>query len=138
MTSKTGSHIAIGTLFEAVRLNAELDAAAQSHLQKCDVCQGRQHWMATAASLRPTELALDPPDDVMDKVLALGRPSGLSRLRRLIVATLSFDSFGALAPAGVRRAETAERHMTFDAKRREPAEAPDGHKAEEDQARADG
>jgi hypothetical protein len=115
MTSKTGSHIATGALFESVRLNAELDPGARTHLEECDVCRGRRSWMEAATRLGPNEMTYDPPDAVMDKVLSLGRNRGLERLRKFIIASLSFDSFNALAPAGVRRAETTERHMTFEA-----------------------
>ena len=115
MSSDTGSHIATGTLFESARLNAELEPDAKAHLEECDICQGRRRWMEAAARLGPNEMKYDPPDAVMNKVLRLGRNRGLDRLRKFIVASLSFDSFNALAPAGVRRAETAERHMTFEA-----------------------
>jgi len=115
MTSKTGNHIATGTLFESARLKAELDPSAKTHLEECDHCQGRRRWMEAATRLGPKERTYDPPDAVMDKVVRLSRNRGLDRLRKFIVASLSFDSFNALAPAGVRRAETAERHMTFEA-----------------------
>jgi hypothetical protein len=115
MTSNTGSHLATGTLFESVRLKAELDPGARAHLEECDLCQGRKRWMEAATRLGPNEVKYDPPQAVMDKVLRMGRNNGLDRLRKFILASLSFDSFSALAPAGVRRAETTERHMTFEA-----------------------
>jgi hypothetical protein len=116
MTSNTVSHVEIGTLFEAARLNAVLDSGAQSHLEGCDLCRSRMNWMKTATSMGPAELSYEPPEEALNRVLKLGRASApLKRLRKFIVASLSFDSFAALAPAGVRRAESAERQMTFEA-----------------------
>jgi len=116
MNPKTGSHIATGTLFESARLNAELDPDAKAHLEECDVCRRRRHWMEAATRLGPKEMtSYDPPGDLMDKVLRMGRHNGLDRLRKFIFASLSFDSASVLAPAGVRRAEAADRHMTFEA-----------------------
>jgi hypothetical protein len=110
----TSSHIAIATLFEAARTKAELDTAAQSHLQGCEVCRATLSWMERAADLGAQEKQYEPPPAVMDKVLRLGRSSGaLKQLGNFIVAALTFDSLGSLAPAGVRRSEMASRQMTY-------------------------
>jgi hypothetical protein len=116
MESKISSHIAIGTLFESARMKAGLDASFQSHLNDCDLCRGRLSWMETAASLGNRELGYEPPKALLDNVLALGRRPGLlKQLRNFIVASMTFDSFNNLAPAGVRHATTAARQITYEA-----------------------
>jgi hypothetical protein len=110
------SHIAIAALFESARMNAALDAAAQSHLEGCDVCRGTLSWMQMAAGLGPNEVSYEPPADLLDKVHRVGRnPGRMKQLRSFIVAALTFDSFTNLAPAGVRRSEAASRQMTYEA-----------------------
>ena len=110
------SHIATEALFESARLHAELDAVAAQHLADCDLCRNRLSWMEVATSLGRQEAAFEPPEPVMDNVLRMGRSPGVfKQLRNFIVASITFDSFGALAPAGVRRAEAAARQMTFEA-----------------------
>src|SRR5215467_7190493 len=77
--------------------------------------RGRLSWMETTADLGPQEMINEPPQALMEQVLRLGRSGTLKRLRQFIVASLSFDSFSNLAPVGVRRAETADRQLTFEA-----------------------
>jgi len=109
-------HIEIGALFESVRMNRELDGEAQSHLKECDECRERVHWMGTAAALGPQELEFEPPKELLDRVLRIGRaPDYLKKLRNFITATLTFDSLRDLAPAGVRRTESASRELTYEA-----------------------
>jgi hypothetical protein len=116
MEAVNNSHIAIGTLFEAVRMKAGLDTVSQSHLNDCDLCRGRQSWMATATSLGTHELQYEPPQDVLARVVQLSRRPGLlKQLQNFIVASLSFDSFSNLAPAGVRQTETTSRQVTYEA-----------------------
>jgi hypothetical protein len=114
MTTSDNSHIAIDTLFEAARMKAELDAAAQSHLESCDHCRATLSWMETAAGMGVKETTYEPPQDAMEQVLRLGRNTRrLKQLRHFIVAALTFDSFNSLAPAGVRRSETTSRQVTY-------------------------
>jgi hypothetical protein len=111
----TNDHIPAATLFECARLKAELDTAARSHLNTCDMCRGRLSWMEVAAQMGPQESAYEPPQSVMDTVLRLGRDtSRLKQLRNAIVALLTFDSFNSLAPVGVRRGEMTSRQMTYE------------------------
>jgi hypothetical protein len=116
METTNSSHIAIGTLFESARMKVGLDTASQSHLNDCDLCRGRHSWMEAATSLGHQELEYEPPRDVLDKVLQLSRrPSLIKQLRNFIVASMTFDSFNNLAPAGVRHAETTVRQITYEA-----------------------
>ncbi len=116
MSSRMSSHIDIGTLFESARVKAEMDEASQSHAASCELCRSRIHWMRTAASLGTHELQYEPPQAALDQVLRFGRsPQFLKKLRNFITASLTFDSFSSLAPAGVRSMEGASREMTFDA-----------------------
>src|SRR5450631_3187415 len=113
MESTEVRHIAIGTLFESARLKAGLDTVSLSHLNGCDQCRGRLHWMETAASLGTQELEYEPPQDLLNNVLKLGRRPGLlKQLKNMIVASLTFDTFSNLALAGVRHTETAARQVT--------------------------
>src|SRR5581483_10691805 len=99
-------HIEIGILFESVRLTRELDGGAQSHLKECEECRKRLHWMRTAAALGPQELEFEPPKELLDKVLRIGKaPDYLKKIRSFITASWTFDSLKDLAPAGVRRTE---------------------------------
>ena len=109
-------HIALVSLFERARLNTELDGSAQAHLNSCHLCRGRLDWMQVAAGLGVRELSYDPPQQVMETVLRLGRDSSrLKQLRNAVVALLTFDSFKQLAPAGIRSAEaSSSRQMTFE------------------------
>ena len=68
------------------------------------------------ASAMGRELEHEPPQSIMDSVLRIGRgPSRLKQLRNFIMASLTFDSFSNLAPAGVRRTEDLSRQLTFEA-----------------------
>jgi hypothetical protein len=115
MTAKYNNHIEVGTLFERARLKTELDSASQTHLADCDLCRGRLSWMETTAGLGAQELAYEPPQSVMDKVLRLGQASRLKQVRNFIVASLTFDSFRDLASLAVRGADVASRQMTYEA-----------------------
>jgi hypothetical protein len=108
-------HLAIAGLFERARFKIELDSAAQSHLNSCDMCRQRLSWMEVAAELGPRELAYEPPKSLMDNVLALGRnKSLLKQVSNAIVALLTFDSFKDLAPAGVRHSKPMSRQLTYE------------------------
>src|SRR5262249_53580410 len=116
MSSGKSSHIDIGILFESARLNAGLDEASQSHAATCDLCRSRIHWMRAAAELGTREVEYEPPKSVLDNVLRFGRsPQYLKKLRNFIVASLTFDSFNTLAPAGVRSTQNASRELTYGA-----------------------
>jgi hypothetical protein len=113
--SMSTNHIPVASLFERARLKTELDSAAQTHLDDCDLCRNRLNWMEVAAGLGPNELSYEPPQSVMNSVLRMGRNgSRLKQLRNVIVALLKVDSFTQLAPAGVRHGETTSRQMTFE------------------------
>ena len=73
-------HLAIAGLFERARFKIELDSAAQSHLNSCDMCRQRLSWMEVAAELGPRELAYEPPADSGDTGTRPARAS--SRTRR--------------------------------------------------------
>src|SRR5579885_2209345 len=110
------SHIEIEVLFESARMNRELDSIAESHLRECDACRDRLHWMQTAAALGPKESENEPPKELVEKVLRIGKaPDYLKKIRSFIVATLTFDSARDMAPAGVRRTESTSREMTYEA-----------------------
>jgi hypothetical protein len=116
MESTNNSHIEIGSLFETARLKAALDTASQSHLRDCDLCRSRLSWMETAASLGAKELEYEPPQAILDNVLKFGRGPGLlKQLKNFIVASMTFDSFTNLAPAGVRHSAAAARQFTYEA-----------------------
>jgi hypothetical protein len=72
--------------------------------------------MRSAAELGARELQYEPPKSALDNVLRFGRsPQYLKKLRNFIVASLTFDSFSHLAPAGVRSSESASRELTYNA-----------------------
>jgi hypothetical protein len=71
--------------------------------------------MKSVSSLGADEPAYEPPDAVMESVLALGRSeSRLKKLRNVVAASLTFDSFND-APAGVRQNDAVSRQMSFEA-----------------------
>ena len=108
----TTNHIPLVTLFERVRMKAELDGKSLSHLGSCDSCRNQLKWMEIATELDPD----GPPQSVVDRAVQIGRSGfGLKQLRKVIVALLTFDSFKDLAPAGIRSSESASRQMTFEA-----------------------
>jgi hypothetical protein len=114
MTSENSNHIGIEVLFESARMNVALDSSSRLHLDACEICRGRLHWMQTATELGARELQYEPPSSVLNEVLGLAqRPGYLKKFRNFIVASLTFDSFNSLAPAGVRRSEAASREMTY-------------------------
>jgi hypothetical protein len=114
MSSGKSSHIDIGILFESARVNAGLDEASQSHAASCELCRSRIHWMRAATELGPHELEYEPPKTALDHVLRFGRsPQYLKKLRNFVVASLTFDSFNSLAPAGVRSTQSASHELTF-------------------------
>ena len=114
MSSGKSSHIDIGILFESARVNAGLDEASQSHAASCELCRSRIHWMRAATELGPHELEYEPPKAALDHVLRFGRsPQYLKKLRNFIVASITFDSFNSLAPAGVRSTQSASHELTF-------------------------
>jgi hypothetical protein len=116
MSSGESSHIDIGLLFESARANAGLDEASQSHAANCELCRSRIHWMRTATELGPHELQYEPPEAALNHVLRFGRsPQYLKKLRNLLVASLTFDSFNDPAPVGVRSSASASHELTFDA-----------------------
>ena len=110
------NHISIATLFERVRLKTELDSAAQSHLEACTFCRNQLSWMEVAAGLGPKQLAYEPPESLMAKVLQIGRnTSRLKQLRNVIVALPKWDSFSEPAPVGIRHGEPSSRQIIFEA-----------------------
>jgi hypothetical protein len=114
MSSGKSSHIDIGILFESARVNAGLDEASQSHAASCELCRSRIHWMRAATELGPHELEYEPPTAALDHVLRFGHsPQYLKKLRNFIVASITFDSFNSLAPAGVRSTQSASHELTF-------------------------
>jgi hypothetical protein len=115
MSAKHKDHIEIVTLFERARTKKEMDPLSQTHLDDCELCQGRLSWMEATATLGAKEPSYEPPQSVMDKVLHLGRPSRLKQLQNFIVASLTFDSFRDLASVTVR-GEAASRQMTYEAR----------------------
>jgi hypothetical protein len=116
MSSGKSSHIDIGILFESARENAVLDETSRSHAAGCDLCRSRIHWMRAAAELGAHELQYEPPKSALDNVLRFGSsPQYLKKLRNFIVASLTFDSFNSLAPAGVRRSESASQELSYNA-----------------------
>jgi hypothetical protein len=109
------NHVAIGALFESVRLDRQLDHNAQSHMEECEFCRERVNWMQTASKMAAQE-TYDPPEGILTQVLRLGRNRSLLKpLLNLIVASVTFDSFFALAPAGIRRTEDFSRQLTYEA-----------------------
>ena len=70
--------------------------------------------MQTATELGAREMQYEPPPSVMDEVLGLVRKPGyFKKFRNFVVASLTFDSFKNMAPAGVRRTEATSREMTY-------------------------
>ncbi len=111
------NHIDTGILFEAARLNLEMDAEAASHLERCPMCAGRLGWMTMMPRFGSVENAYEPPESALENVLALARdPLGLKRLRDCMTAALTFDSFE--QALDVRRGETGmgSRHLTYAAR----------------------
>src|SRR4051812_11493521 len=105
MTFMINAHIEIGRLFEAARMQTELDKESQSHLEQCQTCRGQLSWLKSAASLGTREMAYEPPDAVLNTVLGFGRPGYLKKFSNFIIASLTFDSLTSPAAVGVRRAE---------------------------------
>lgn len=116
MAATPRKHIDIGALFEFARLRAELDTASKAHLEDCAVCLDRVSWMQTAAETGSDERVYEPPEAAIENVLRLVRqPGQLKRLGKFVTASLTFDSSTSVARAGVRRAESASREVTFEA-----------------------
>lgn len=115
MNPRNNSHVDIGALFEFAKMKVELDAASKSHLEDCAVCMDRLSWMQTAADLGHREQEFEPPQEVLESVLSLGRrPGHFKQISNFVIASLTFDSSNSLAIAGVRHSESASREMTFE------------------------
>src|SRR5437667_9724549 len=98
------NHIDVGTLFEHARLNTQLNVSSQAHVTGCALCRDRLNWMKTVANMGPQEQAFEPPQEILESVLSLGRrESRMDRFRKVIAAILTSDSFSDLAPVGIRQ-----------------------------------
>src|SRR5437879_6842471 len=87
-------HIALVSLFERARLNAELDGSAQAHLNSCHLCRGRLDWMQVSAGLGVREISYAVFCLNIKDVLRLGRDgSCLQQLRDDVMALVTCDRF---------------------------------------------
>lgn len=99
MTRPLPDHIDIGAIFESVRGQAPLEAAAKAHLDACQFCRGRLNWMELTAELGAQDRQFEIPESMVGRAVALGRRAAeLKSGRTLIEARLTFDSFGNESP----------------------------------------
>ncbi len=116
MMAGDNSHIAIGKLFESIRLKIGLDAGSQEHLGRCGHCSGHLKWIQAATELGALEAAQDLPESAIERVIRMGRsPSILKKMGNWVIASLTFDSFRELATMGVRGGDKTSRQMTYQA-----------------------
>src|SRR5437763_15779604 len=112
MISDNSNHVGMEALFESARMNVALDSSSRLHLETCEVCRGRLHWMQTATELGAREMQYEPPPSVMDEVLGLVRKPGyFKKFRNSAVASRTFDSSNNMAPAGLRCTASTPRAM---------------------------
>lgn len=105
-------HISHSRLLQKIQ-GARLEQREREHLAACKDCSLTLNWMQTLNGMRGVEDSAEPPLAIIDSAIEIATPSRSRRLLEHVQALLTFDSFTAPLPAGIRPGHSDSRQLVY-------------------------
>jgi len=103
-------HITHSRLLESIQ-GADLQPQESRHIATCEDCALSLHWLRTMGNVPGLDYFAEPPPAVFDASIDLARP--YRRAPGQSQAVLTFDSFTAPLPPGIRPGHSDVRHLVY-------------------------